>query len=124
MEQLKENLTYFEDEADVKPNCLSESDVRMLREVKAILERKMLIGCTGCFYCMPCPNGVKIPNLFTLYNNASIFGDVQASRFGYGIQKRFGGAADLCVGCGACEDVCPQHLPIMETLQKVQQMLG
>lgn len=124
MEQLKENLTYFEDPSDVTPNCLSEADVQMLREVKAILEKKTLIGCTGCFYCMPCPSGVKIPNVFSLYNDASIFDDVQASRFGYSMQKRFGGAADLCTACGACERVCPQHLPIIETLQKVEQMLG
>ena len=65
-----------------------------------------------------------IPHEFSLYNDASIFDDVQASRFGYSMQKRFGGAADLCTACGACERVCPQHLPIIETLQKVEQMLG
>ena len=34
------------------------------------------------------------------------------------LTKQFGRAGD-CIGCGQCEAMCPQHLPIIEDLKKV-----
>ena len=34
------------------------------------------------------------------------------------LAEEFGKASD-CIGCGQCEEMCPQHLPIVDTLEKV-----
>ena len=124
LEQLEENLAYFQDEQDVRPDCLSREDTALLGRAKAILDDKMLIGCTGCFYCMPCPSGVRIPNLFAAYNAGSVFGDWEGAKRSYSFSKRSGGDATQCVACGACEEACPQHLPIIQTLKELHERLA
>jgi len=75
--------------------------------------------CTGCQYCLPCPQDITIPK-FMLAFNESIFGEAKdtlgmlKNHFGVAAEK----AAD-CVACGACEERCTQHLPIISRLSQV-----
>jgi predicted aldo/keto reductase-like oxidoreductase len=124
MDQLVENLGYFSDERDVRPNCLSADDVAMLRNAKRVFDEKQATGCTGCFYCMPCPFGVRIPNIFAAYDAGAVFDDWAGAKHTYGFSQRFGGDASACVACGACETACPQHLPIIELLKTVHERLA
>ncbi len=36
--------------------CLTEDDRAFLEKVKAEIRKSVRVGCTGCGYCMPCPN--------------------------------------------------------------------
>ena len=66
---------------------------------------------------------IAIPKYFSLYNE-----DMRENLKEKGwtvnftnyevLTKDFGRAGD-CVACGQCEDVCPQHLPIIEKLKDV-----
>jgi predicted aldo/keto reductase-like oxidoreductase len=115
LDQLKDNLRIFE---DAKPNCLSASDLEMLKKVQTEFLTRTVIGCTGCKYCMPCPQGVDIPGTFSQYNAYQMTKPATNEKTKY--QKEFaakGAGADSCVGCNVCKEHCPQHLDIPQLLK-------
>lgn len=85
--------------------------------------------CTGCNYCLPCPNEVNIPENFRAMNLHRLYGITQHARSMYNRlsdperPKRGKKAAD-CVECGACEAKCPQNIPIVKQLKEVAEALG
>lgn len=116
LDQLKDNLRIFS-APDAVPGCLSEQDRRLLQRAKAAYESRVTIPCTGCEYCLPCPQGVAIPAVFQRYNAGEMFQDYNNPRRSYLFLKRAGKDASRCVACGACQQKCPQHIPIIESLK-------
>jgi hypothetical protein len=86
--------------------------------------------CTGCGYCMPCPNGVNIPENFKYMNYYRVYGLAEYARQAYaflGDPKNVwikGLKAEACIQCGECEPKCPQHIPIIKQLEEVAEVLG
>ncbi len=77
--------------------------------------------CTGCGYCLPCPEGLQIPRLMDVYNVRILQGsdpELIDSRLKYhwGLTPA---DAEGCTACGACEKACTQHLPIIERLKEI-----
>ncbi|NLE69211.1 MAG: 4Fe-4S binding protein, partial [Clostridiales bacterium] len=66
--------------------------------------------------CQPCPQGVLIPRIFAIYNEAYQLGNLDRMKWPYGQIISENGDGSLCVACGQCEAVCPQQLPIIKTL--------
>jgi predicted aldo/keto reductase-like oxidoreductase len=116
LEQLKENIELFS-QPDIQAGNLSDSDLGMLAKVKAAYESIVTIPCTGCEYCMPCPQGVGIPETFQKYNTAKMFENFEPSRRTYMFQTRADRDVSHCVKCGICETKCPQGIKIVEQLQ-------
>jgi predicted aldo/keto reductase-like oxidoreductase len=84
--------------------------------------------CTGCNYCMPCPKGINIPEIFKMMNYHRVYGLTQFAKDNY---ARIGKEewlnfqnASACVQCGACEKKCPQHLHIREQLAAAHKTLS
>lgn len=121
LEQMKENIEIFS-KLDAVPGCISEKEKTFLTKVKAAYESIVSIPCTGCEYCMPCPNGVNIPHIFSLYNDAIRFERVDQSKRGYWFTAKTEGA-QLCEACGECESKCPQEIEIIEQLKTARQVL-
>jgi len=120
-EHIEENLRIA---GEALPNSLTGAELEIIDQVKRTYKRLMKANCTGCRYCMPCPNGVEIPLCFEAYNNLGLFGDKIGSRIKYILRTggtAQGGAAyaSLCQECGECEEACPQNLPIRELLKEV-----
>lgn len=121
MAQLQDNLRIF-DEADA--NSMTEKELGIVQEAKNYYKRKILVGCTGCEYCLPCPAGVAIPQIFSLYNDASLYNAIEKYTLEYEKLIAVGKDASACVRCGQCEGVCPQNLHIMDQLQEAHVYLG
>ena len=113
MQQVVENVATAEHS---QPNNLTADEVALVGRVKDAYFSDA-VACTACRYCMPCPNGVEIPRVFNLYNDAVIYGDAARPRRDYGrmpAEQR----ADNCTKCEQCVEKCPQQLAIPELLEK------
>ena len=119
--QLDENLASA-DRSGVE--TLSVADLALVAEVRAEFQRLAPIPCTECKYCQPCPNNVQIPTIFSFYNEAMMFNAYEYARFAYNNWIAPEGRADKCLQCGECESKCPQHIAIMEWLEKTESLLG
>ncbi len=104
--------------SEATAGSFTEDDFATIEKLRNAINASVKVGCTGCRYCMPCPKGVDIPNLFLSYNQMYTEGKSEA-RFKYaqivGMRKEESFATQ-CVKCGKCEKVCPQHLPIRDLL--------
>jgi uncharacterized protein len=92
-------------------------------------EKKRLaeLYCTGCKYCLPCPNGVNIPRNFRAMNTLRVYGLRDHAREIYrsmNAEHENNMPASACVECGQCEPKCPQHIPIIEQLRETDRTLG
>ena len=124
--QVQENIKTAE---TALPNSLGQEDLSVINRVASSYRRLMKVPCTGCAYCMPCPNGVNIPANFNLYNQYHMFGNKIYTRGFYavmlmGIMHGKPSDASLCKDCGSCSKKCPQHIAIPEELKAVKGNLG
>lgn len=113
MEQLEDNLRPVE--------SMNEQEKQTLFQVAEIINRSMVVPCTACGYCLKhCPQKIAIPDYFKLYNEyrRNPKEDWKISPAYEKLGDKFGKASE-CVGCGSCEEHCPQHLPIRKYLRDV-----
>ncbi len=119
MEMLDENIRIAN---SVKVNELTDDDMKVYEDVKAAINDKIKVGCTGCGYCMPCPAGVDIPGSFRCYNvryTDNFFTGMREYLMCTTFRSERTNAS-LCKKCGKCEKHCPQGIPIREKLDEVQ----
>jgi len=121
-EQLRENLAI----ADVAaPGALSETELALVAEVRSYFLGRIKVPCTTCGYCVPCPNGVAIPDVFSMVNTTAMFDSLEdTSQLYKAILVSRGLAADACTECGECEPKCPQAIAIPDVLKEAHKLLG
>ena len=116
MEQVEQNVRYA-DRAGA--GVLGEDEIAVIARVREAYRGLVPIACTSCNYCLPCPNGVKIPDIFAIYNDAEVYGHRDLAQMYYGWLED-GERADQCTQCGECEAVCPQKIAVIEWLERAQ----
>jgi len=117
-------------------NSLTLQDQKIIDKLAKIYREQIKVSCTACGYCMPCPEGVDIPQNFACLNNVFL----EKSRFRRFQTRRAykklktsknkvnlsipDGNAKLCTKCGQCVEKCPQRISIPEELEKVKKNLN
>ena len=122
METLKENIDIA---STSRVGDFTENDFEVIKNAKKAFAEAIKIPCTGCSYCMPCPQGVDIPTCLSCYNNIVIEGRLHAFAT-YLMQtsvKAKPQIASLCTQCGACEKRCPQKIEIRKELHTTAKAL-
>ncbi len=119
-DQMQDNIGTF---TNFEP--LSEQERVVLDEVTAIMLNIPQIGCTACRYCCDgCPMHISIPDVFRTINTMTLYDeDFRPRSFYNGLVSSGSGRAADCIGCGQCESVCPQHLPIISLLKEASAKL-
>ncbi len=113
-EQMNDNISTF---TNFEP--LSEDEKAAIEEVTRIMFDIPTIGCTACRYCTDgCPMSINIPEVFTALNTLTLYNEEWRSKGHYNGATANGGKASECIECGQCENVCPQHLNIIELLKE------
>ncbi len=120
IEQVTENIGLAEHS---QPHSMTADELALIGRARDAYLTLSPISCTACKYCSPCPNGVDIPHVFDLYNEAMIYNDAGASRWDYANPNFKEHRADKCTKCEECVEKCPQKLPIPELLEKAHEFL-
>ncbi len=114
MEQVTENIKTA---SESLPHSLTGREIEIIKKVKDYYKSKMLVDCTKCKYCMPCPTGVNIPENLWAYNHASLFNDTKRTDHIINTWLKKEERASGCVQCGQCEEKCPQNIEIIKHLE-------
>lgn len=131
MQQVVENV---ESASKSGINTLTKEELQTISELREAYSKYIMVPCTSCGYCLPCPNGVAIPGVLRIINDLYYWGDRGRPRIAFfynrmaktekDFEKRktdgeeVEGAATLCIQCGECLDKCPQQIDIPSCMEQ------
>ncbi len=78
--------------------------------------------CLRCGYCQPCPNGVKIPEIFRALDEYQGYPD-NLKYIGLETYKAIDVKPDACTECRQCMEKCPTGMDIPARLKEAQRIL-
>ncbi len=113
MEQLKESITLA---GSAEADSLTVAEEVLIARVRDAYRKLRPIPCTSCYGCMPCPQGIDVPRLFELYNDAMMYDDMETARSIYRMEKH---DISSCNQCGLC--VCGREIPILDWLKELRE---
>jgi predicted aldo/keto reductase-like oxidoreductase len=123
MDMVEENVGVASNEAP-----LTAEEIEQINSSMEENKRMADLYCTGCNYCMPCPQEVNIPLNFQLMNYHRIYGLTEYAKNEYAqigkVNWMKGKNAEACIDCGICEEKCPQKLEIRKQLKETAEVLG
>lgn len=114
IEQMRENIRDYRSYGTA---LFSAEEQEAFDEAVRALHAVDSIPCTNCRYCVKdCPQGVAIPNILGLLNLEAYTENREFAKGQYAWQAK--APASECIACGACEDMCPQKIDIVDQLKR------
>ncbi len=126
-EHLVENLKTY---SPLEP--LTDDDLAFLEDTAQLYKKYPTIPCNDCKYCMPCPYGIDIPGILLHYNKCVNEGNVPKDSQDANYRKARRAylvsyertveklrRADHCIGCGQCNEHCPQRIDIPKEIHRI-----
>lgn len=120
LQQVRDNIATYE-----ASRPLTDEEMKLLLSVADDMIRRTTVPCTACHYCVShCPMQLPIPDLLKLYNESMAAGPgafiapMALSAFAQNQQP------SCCIGCRACEQVCPQQIHIPDALHDFAVRVG
>lgn len=117
MAQLEDNVAMM---TNFEP--MNEKELEAVAKVVEEIRKVNDIPCTGCRYCMDCPMGVDIPEIFAIYSRLKIFGKDKSFVEDYKEVMENGNGEEHCVGCQQCMNHCPQSIEIPDKLAMIHRL--
>ncbi len=120
LEQLKMNISIFE--KNIK--LLNGKEAAILLSIVDDAISKKMINCTGCRNCTEyCRHSLDIPTLIDLYNEYKF---TNSKEF---ITRPWSSIPSdklpsKCVGCGACEKVCPREIKVSSIMKDFAEIMN
>ena len=130
LQQVVENV---ESASKSEINSLTREELQTISNLREAYSKYVIVPCTSCRYCLPCPNGVAIPLVLRLVNDLYYWGDRGRPRLAFfynrmakteeDFEKRKAegeeveGAPTLCIQCGECLEKCPQQIDIPSCME-------
>jgi predicted aldo/keto reductase-like oxidoreductase len=103
-----------------EPDSLTVQELVLISKVREAFRKLAPIPCPSCRACMPCLQGIDVPRIFELYNDAFIYDDAEMARSLYYGERH---DLDSCTECRVCERACAKRLPMLDWLQKAHRLL-
>ena len=116
MDQLADNISTMD-----RFRPVTDRERELLYDAAAVYSKSGAVACTGCQYCMPCPRGVDIPRVFSIYNHYRLMNFRIPFDNGYAALNERERASG-CAGCNLCAEKCPQRLPIPEYMREIDEL--
>ena len=118
LDEVRENIEFASHD---HIGTLSDEEMKLYAEARAVYQKRTRINCTQCGYCMPCEQKIPISFILELYNDAYMYDARDNSRRAYRVFIKPENRPYKCTQCGTCEERCPQNVPIIESLQEAHE---
>lgn len=113
-------LGELEENAEVgrNPQPLSGEEIARLMNWVGVMGKGF---CRNCGYCLPCPEGIPIPDIFRFESYYEQYG---LKRWAVEQYQALPISSEACRQCEECVSRCPYEVPIPERLKKIHYVLG
>jgi predicted aldo/keto reductase-like oxidoreductase len=100
----------------VEPDSLTVPEEVLISRVREAYRKLRPIPCTACHGCMPCNQGIDVPRIFELYNDAIMYEDIETARSVYQAERHH------IEHCPDCADACGRGIDIPGWLKKAHRL--